>query len=379
MPTPSHFQVPEVFDAELQQRAELAIGNARFIKPEQDLEVLASEWQSVPVVGLDTEFVRERTFFARPGLIQIYGGRAIYLIDPVGRHDHAPLAQLMADSETTKVFHSVGEDLEIMQQVCGQLPSPLFDTQIGAAMLGFPLQCRYETLVEACFGAELPGGQARSDWCKRPLAESLLEYAAADVAWLLELERELRAALGKAGRLSWLEEDCRRLIERARSGDERPPLLRVKGAGRLSETALGWLDKLARWRDHQARDRDLPRSFVIRDEIMIEMAEQLARGKTRHALNALPDRQRRLAASLETLFNDPPEAIERPVELQRLEPAQREAIKRAQDEVRKIADQLGIDPALLASKRELTRLTQGERPDWLEGWRGELIGHLADA
>ena len=327
------------------------------------------------VIGLDTEFVRERTFYPRPGLIQVFDGNRISLIDPIGRNQNNELSDLMKNTAIIKVFHSVGEDLEIMQLVCGALPRPLFDTQIAAAMLGFPLQYRYEVLVNECFGAELAGGQARSDWCKRPLAANLLRYAASDVAWLIELQSMLSAQLEKVGRLSWLEEDCQRLVDNAERGDTRPALLRVKGAGQLSAQGLGWLNSLSEWRERETRLRDLPRSFVIKDDDLIKIADHAAIGQLDDALDHLHHRDRqRHGKALEAILSAPaPTPIAPPTALQRLTPEQRSTLKAAQGKVRVLAEKLEIDPALIASKRELTQLLFGDAPDWAQGWRQQFL------
>jgi ribonuclease D len=374
----SHLRPKAPASQKTREQAEQAVRSARFLEAEQSQFSDAEAWQQKPVIGLDTEFVRERTFYPRPGLIQLYDGERVFLIDPIGRNTENALTHLMKDQSVTKVFHSVGEDLEIMQMVCGEVPDPLFDTQIAAALIGFPLQCRYEVLVAECFEVELAGGQARSDWCKRPLERKLLDYAASDVVWLIELQKLLHESLTACGRLAWLEEDCRRLVDNARSGDPRLPLLRVKGAGRLDPQALGWLDRLSTWREQEARQRDLPRSFVLKDEILLDLAEQAASGKGPRALGTLPPRERRRheTSLSELLAQSEPAPIERPAELQRLEPAQRQTLKNAQGKVRKLAESLQIDPALLASKRALTQLLFGDTPDWAEGWRKEFLSEL---
>jgi len=362
----------------LQEKARQVIDSAAFIAATDSLSTIESDCAGRAVIGLDTEFVRERTFYPRPGLIQIYDGNRISLIDPIGRDQDNELSRLMTDHSTIKVFHSVGEDLEIMQLVCGEVPQPLFDTQIAAAMLGFPLQYRYETLVQECFGATLAGGQARSDWCRRPLSADLLHYAASDVAWLIELQDLLQEGLENAGRQDWLNEDCQRLVDQAESIDDRLPLLRVKGGGHLDEAGLGWLNLLAAWRDHEARARDLPRSFVIKDDLLIQIAEQAAQGKGESALDGLHSRDRRRhgEALANLLAGATPEPLVRPPELQRLEPAQRSALKAAQARVRTLAERLGVDPALIASKRELTRLLFGEPPEWAGGWRQQFLPEI---
>jgi len=362
------------------QAAQTAVEQAEYLHPGDDLSTPGQCWHASSVLGLDTEFVRERTFYPRPGLLQLSDGKKVWLLDPIGREDSEILSQVLQNPDVTKVLHSVGEDLEIFSLVANALPTPLFDTQIAAAMLGMPLQCRYESLVLECFGVELPGGQARSDWCQRPLGAGLLTYAAQDVIWLPRLEQLLRSALEDCGRLAWLEEDCQRLVDRARDGDGKPLLLRVNGAGRLETEALAWLERLSGWREEQARTHDLPRGFVVRDDVLMCIAEGATGGQSANQLvNLLPPRERRrhgdsLAALLQT---PPPEPVERPLELARMSNEERQALKQAQQEVRRIAEQANVEPALIASKRELARLISGQTPDWLNGWRGELIGHLA--
>ncbi|TVQ29276.1 MAG: ribonuclease D [Wenzhouxiangella sp.] len=356
---------------------------AKLLNPEPNLEEAALHWAKTTTIGLDTEFVRERTFFPRPGLVQICDGQKVWLLDVAQAHPLGELGQMLERRETIKILHSVGEDLEIFRILTGKLPRPLFDTQIAAAMLGLPLQVRYENLVEHCFSVTLPGGKARSDWCKRPLAPELLDYAAQDVIWLPRLQAHLSEALEARDRLAWLEEDCQRLVDRAEhDGPTDQSLARVKGAGRLEDPALAWLATLVTWRDQQARERDLPRSFVVRDEALIEIAHALAgSGVQEAALSALPAglRRRQGKQLLEQLDEiGPAENFERPAELNALSPEQRTWLKAAQQVVRQQAEALEIDPALIASKRELTRLVRGEQPDWLSGWRGEVLSDLPE-
>lgn len=368
----------QVSDQQIQQ-AEQAVSQAQMVAPPTGFEELAKQWSQTHALGLDTEFVRERTFYPRPGLIQVSDGRAIWLLDPVGRDAFPCFGDILDNRNIIKILHSVGEDLEVFRILTGTLPEPLFDTQIAAAMLGMPLQFRYEKLVEHCFSVELPGGQARSDWCRRPLSEGLLRYAAQDVIWLGRLQQLLSETLDREDRLAWHVEDCGRLISQARADDPGNPLLRVKGAGRLDDQQLAWLARLAAWREQQARERDLPRSFVIRDEGMIDLAERAGKAQAlEQALNRLPPPLlRRYGDTLRGLLTgDPPDALERPPELIGLDNEQREAVKQAQAAVRNLAEELNVDPALVASKRELTRLVRGETPEWMHGWRGQFLDGL---
>lgn len=358
-----------------------AVRQAHYLDSETEIADAASKCLSHHAIGLDTEFVREKTFFARPGLIQVSDGQQVWLADVVAVPRSEALGELLADPATVKVLHSVGEDLEVLQAVGGRWPGPLFDTQVAAAMLGLPLQLKYEHLVKATLGAEPGGGKARNDWCRRPLADELLHYAAEDVIWLTRLKDRLEELLDQAGRLEWHREDCARLVERARAGDSTPPLSRVKGAGRLQTPAIARLDALARWRDESARQSDLPRRFVMTDDKLIELAQAQGR-QLEDIIRKLPGGQRRRfgAAIEESLAAVEPGDFERPDWLDPLTGEDRERVRVAQKAVRSIAEELRIEPAVIASKKELTRLIRGERPEWLNGWRGHfLAGRLEDA
>jgi len=376
--------IPELVaqnSSHLQPGLERAVQQAQWIEPQANLESLVDSLRSCPALALDTEFVRERTYYPRPGLVQISDGRSAWLIDPINRNRWSGLEELISSADVNKVLHAAGEDLEVLNLLTGRLPDPLFDTQIAAAMLGFPLQVRYETLVGQCFNTTLPSGQARSDWCRRPLSEALLNYAARDVLWLPHLAEFLGEHLARRDRLAWLQEDCARLLRRAREPNQRPAVARVKGAGRLNRVELGWLNDLVCWRDEQARTRDLPRSFVLRDDDLTRIATEAAAGRDPHTILAglsikkLGRMHRELTALLAV---EPPAPIDPPVELTPLSEQQHRQLKNAQSQVRDIAAALQVDPALIASKRELMRLLRGEPVDWIDGWRGDLIGHLKD-
>lgn len=377
------FELPcqPVADEEV-RAARQAVEHAAYLDSETAIENAMGNCAPVHAIGLDTEFVRERTFYPRPGLIQISDGRDVWLLDAVAVERSKALGELLAQAGTVKVLHSVGEDLEILQAVGGQWPAPLFDTQVAAALLGMPLQLRYEHLVEAALGVELEGGKARNDWCRRPLSPELLHYAAEDVIWLPRLKERLEELLDQAGRLAWHREDCERIVERARAGDDTPPLSRVKGAGGLDTPEVAYLDALARWREAAARQQDLPRRFVMADDALIELARAAGNGALEHRLQRLPGGQRKRfgPAIEEAVARVVPQDYQRPAWLDSITPEQRERLREAQQAVRKVAEELQVEPAIIASKKELTRLIRGERPEWLDGWRGEaLAGWLETA
>jgi len=328
-------------------------------------------------LGVDTEFVRERTYFPRPGLFQFSDGGEVWLVDPVALAGQdclqALIGEVMRNTAVTKILHSTGEDLEVIDLVGNAQPDPLFDTQRAAALLGWPLQIRYELLAGELLGAEFPGGLGRNDWCRRPLPEAWLEYAANDVIALPDMRAALAERLERAGRLDWLTEDCRRMLAQSGSGPE--PVTRIKGAPGLSDAELERLNRLAQWREAQARRRDLPRGFVVADPMLLELARMQAPDE--RAMQSLATGRQRLgkrdrAALLEVLREAPREFV-RPPELTPLTGEQRAEIKALQGRVRNIAEQLGVEPAVIASRRDLTRKVLGLPCPWLQGWRGGLL------
>lgn len=354
--------------------AQAAVGEAQWIETPQKTEELADRLSQTHLLGFDTEFVRERTYYPKPGLVQISDGQRIWLIDVLTINDHSGLRTLIQRPTTQSVFHSVGEDLEVIAQLTGQLPANLFDTQIAAALLGFPAQMRYEHLVEAIFGVALPGGQARSNWCARPLSSSLLEYAAQDVIFLPTMASFLTEKLADCGRLAWLEEDCQRLINEKSTSTVDDGLARVKGVMRLPTQALAYADALVRWRDDQAKSRDLPKSFIVKDDLLVSLADRAAQGGPAASLQAHQSQLKKLASScLDTLESVDPAGFEPPPTLRPLTPEEKKTLKHFQAVVSGIADKLNIDGSLLASKRHLTRILLGIPTPATTGWRGEIL------
>ena len=340
----------------------------------------ADKMTSVGAIGVDTEFVRERTYFPRPGLLQFSDGAQAWLVDPVKLEGSAALedlvAAIMGNAAAAKILHSTGEDLEVIDMVGHAAPAPLFDTQRAAALLGWPLQIRYELLAKDLLGIEFPGGLARNDWCRRPLPEAWIEYAANDVIALPRMREVLSEKLEQASRLEWLVEDCRRILQRQHQDSD--PVLRIKGAARLSDEELERLARLAHWREEEARRRDIPRGFVVADPVLLALARKT--GIKKQAFDEFEGGRQRVGrrdrVAIMDLMNADPGEYHRPPELNLLTNEQRALIKEMQERVKKIAEELEIEPAVIASKRDLTRKVQGVDCDWLEGWRGELLHDL---
>src|SRR5579862_2553777 len=225
-------------------------------------------------VAVDTEFMRERTYWPILCLVQVAGPDEAVAIDALAPGiDLAPLLALMADASILKVFHAARQDLEIFFQLSGQVPHPVFDTQVAAMVCGFGDSASYETLVRRLAGAALDKASRFTDWAHRPLTTRQLEYALADVVHLRTVYQRLQQLLAKNGRALWFAEEMANLVDPAIYRTE--PLeawRRFRLRGRVDQRFLGVLRALAAWREAAAQQRDLPRGRIMRDEAILEIA-----------------------------------------------------------------------------------------------------------
>ena len=335
-----------------------------------------------PRIGLDTEFVRERTWWPQLALVQVsLGDGSILLADAQAPGIPEALAPVLADSAVLKVMHSASEDLVALKRACGVVPTPLFDTQVAAALAGIGAGVGYQRLVQDLLGVNLPKGETRSDWMRRPLSPAQLEYAADDVLHLFPLHDRLQAQLQELGRLDWLREDCARMVANAASDElERWPHLSMRAAQFLDEAGQRRLLRLLRWRDAYAREADRPRSWILDNELATTLARKppADRGALQRLLQATPKSPRSLAGALWDALETPlaDEAEAPPI---RNEERDKGALRALQEAVSALSAELGLPDGVLASRRWLQSLLErrarGEQ-DWpgpLAGWRRELL------
>jgi ribonuclease D len=239
-------------------------------------------------VAVDTEFMRERTYWPILCLVQIAGPEEAIEIDAIAEGiDLTPLLALMSDPGTLKVFHAARQDLEIFYQLAGDVPHPVFDTQIAAMVCGFGDAASYETLVRRLAGASLDKASRFTDWSHRPLTERQLKYALDDVIHLRTVYERLQQLLAKNGRAGWFEEEMAELVDPALYRTEPAEAWRrFRLRGRVDRKFLAVLRALAAWREKAAQQRDLPRGRIMRDEAVLEIAAHAPRtieqlGRTR--------------------------------------------------------------------------------------------------
>jgi ribonuclease D len=247
-----------------------------------DTEALAAfcgRQRGVEFVTVDTEFMRERTYWPILCLVQVAGPGEAVAIDALAEGiDLAPLYVLMADPTTLKVFHAARQDLEIFYQRMGAVPDPVFDSQVAAMVCGFGDSVSYETLVKKLAGVSLDKASRFTDWAQRPLTQRQIEYGLADVVHLRTAYERLRQRVAQNGRTEWFAEEIAALVDPALyRAEPQEAWRRFKLRGRADKRLLGVLRALAAWREAAAQQRDLPRGRLIRDEAVIEIATHAPR------------------------------------------------------------------------------------------------------
>ncbi|MGJ7902395.1 ribonuclease D [Lysobacter sp. 1R34A] len=330
-------------------------------------------------IGLDTEFIRERTYWPQLALVQIAIESAdadeptILLVDPLRPGIAEALAPILADESILKIVHSPSEDLVAFKHACGVVPKPLFDTQQAAALAGIGSGLGYQKLVEQLTGVALAKGETRSDWMRRPLSPSQLEYAADDVRHLFAMLDALDGLLAPLGRRAWLDEDAARTVHNAENeAPERWPHLSMRSAQFLDAPAQRRLVRLLRWRDAYARDSDRPRSWILDNELAVSIARQVPadRDALQRQLDAHPKAPRKLGDAIWAALTTPLADEDQTPDAGVAETRDKQRLRQLQEAVATRSAALGLPDGVLASRRWLEALLDhGDWPDALSGWR----------
>lgn len=354
-----------------------------YIDTQQALKEFISKCEGTSILAIDTEFLREKTYYPQLCLIQLATDKHEAIIDPLAPLDLAPLIPLLTDERVTKVFHAGDQDRAILYQTLGVVVRPVFDTQHAVLLLGLPQQMSLIALVRHYCGVNLRKGESFSDWAQRPLTQTQLTYAVDDVHFLPDAYRGIVAELKERGRLAWLEDDFHAMEDEARYRvDERDIWRRLKGIATLKGRQLAVVREVAVWREHAAQKRNIPRKWILPDELLVEIArrepdslealfstrglrEKLGRIWSREVLAAVK-------VAVEQTADEWP-TLERP-------PARDAGIAVRLDLMNAVihhrARELHIAGSFLVSHDELVRLAAGQRNGLsiLRGWRRELLG-----
>lgn len=334
-------------------------------------------WAGQPLVALDTEFIRERTYYPQLALVQLAVPGEVLLVDPLVEGMDAALRPLLTDPAMTKLMHSASEDLQALLRGCRALPAPLFDTQVAAALCGLGAGLGYQKLVEQVTGVQLAKGETRSDWLRRPLSDAQCEYAADDVRHLHALHAFLDRELTARGRHDWLRQDAERALRNAADeGDEPWPHLSLRSAQALDREGQARLLRLLRWRDVQARRSDRPKSWVLDNELAVSLARRPPRSLSEfHAtLDRHPKAPRKARGELWDRLSAPLSPEDLALPLLGADEPDKARIKALQQAVATLAAELDLPEGLLGSRKHLEALLTGRGwPPALEGWRRELL------
>lgn len=349
-----------------------------FVDTELELKQLCERMADGPMIAVDTEFVRERTYFPKLCLIQIANQDLHACVDPLTLPNLDPLFDLLFRPNLTKVLHAARQDLEIFYQLIGKIPEPLFDTQIAADLAGLGEQISYATMVDNLFGISLSKTETRTNWAVRPLSDNQLAYAIDDVRYLVEAYFKLSIQL--KDRHNWVLEESFELTN--------PQLYelpiadankKVKGASRLKGQQRNALRALATWREETAITKNLPRRWVLDDKTIVTIATACPNSiESLEELEGIPKKTierygMKLLSIIDSTGGDENDNVSTREPM--LTQPERDMLKTMRVVVEKCSDEHNISAALLASKKELVQiLRQAPQSKLLAGWRRQLIG-----
>ncbi len=357
-----------------------------YISTDEDLRSFCERAHAFEAVAVDTEFLREKTYHPRLCLVQVATPEECVAIDPLAVGDLAPLASLLGDPAVTKVFHACSQDMEVLLQTLGTLPAPIFDTQVAAAFLGERQQISYNGLVHAFCGVTLPKSESLTDWARRPLTAKQLEYALDDVRYLIQAYHLMVGRLNAEGRLGWVLDELAPLAAREHYVvDKREVYKKVKRVNSCTRRQLGIARELAAWREARAERRNIPRKWVISDEVLIALVkraprdeagfrsirgtEQLSEADVTSALMAVERGMTCPTAQLPPAFHTRP----------RPSGDHESVVDLMYALVRVVAERSGVAAGMIASRDDLSDYVEHpERSPLREGWRFELLGARLD-
>jgi len=354
-----------------------------YVTDTETLRELVVQLRKAPAVAIDTEFMRERTYYARLCLIQLGTDDIHAIVDPLAFDDLSPLCDLLTDPAVVKIFHAGSQDLEIFHRLCNCSTAPVFDSQVAATLAGFPQQVGYGALVKELLDVSLDKGDTYTDWSRRPLSDTQVEYALNDVRYLPEVHRRLVDELTREGRIPWLQADFNKLEDPATYEPiPEEQWRRVKRISSLNRRQLAVAREVTAWRENEAQRRDVPKRWILGDESIVEIARRApATAADVSAIRGVADKagkgaQRGIAEAVSRALLVPDEELPSLTKRRRPQGDIDAAVDMMVAVVRLRAREHGVAMPLLASREDLERLAGGEREAsaLLEGWRRKMVG-----
>lgn len=357
-----------------------------YISTSDELSAFCERIGKERVIAVDTEFLRERTYYPKLCLVQVGTASEIGAIDPILIKDLSPLASIFADERVTKVFHACGQDLEVILDGMGVACTSVFDTQVAAAFLGMRQQVSYASLVEAYAGVRLPKAESLTDWSRRPLDPEQLAYAEDDVRYLPAIYESMIEQLVEKDRLSWVQPEIAEVCDPSHMHrDPRMAYLRLKRSSSLTRRQLAIAREVCAWREKTAASHDIPRKWVLSDEVVVEVCKRAPRTR---------DRLRKIRGTDQLAEKDVRDLLEM-VQVGEGVPAsecpQQERHSHPSPElesvvdlmialVRVVSEKSGIATQLIATRDDLVEFAQDRSKSRLaSGWRYELAGRQLES
>jgi len=353
-----------------------------YVDNSEKLQKLCESIKNAPLLILDTEFVREKTYRAKLCLIQIATDDIIACVDPIALNDISPLMDIIHDNNKLKILHAARQDYEIFYDLDNKLPEPLFDSQLAASLLGYGEQVGYAALVNKVLGVQLDKAHTRTDWSKRPLSEAQIHYASDDVYYLRQLYPILKNKLIEQGRENWLDDEFNALCQ--------PELFithpedawnKVKGVNRLRPRQLAAAKNIAQWREEMAIKKDQPRRWVLADDILLAVAQLLPKNISQ--LESIVNIKK---STIENSGKNILECVKKALKLneselpstiksKRLTADQEIIADLLMTQLKLVANEQNISPANIANRKMVEKIIYGETDiPLLKGWRYQLAG-----
>lgn len=338
---------------------------------------VAINFDQQSIIGVDTEFMREKTFFSQLCLVQLATRDDIYCVDPLAGNEMSSFWQAI---DTCKwVLHSARQDIEVVYQTAKFMPANILDTQIATGLLGYAPQMGYAGLIKELFDVELAKSHTRANWATRPLRDEYLEYAAEDVEYLLPAHDELMTRLDKLGRTQWAEWDSHLMLQPSLYDiDPDKAIARLKGARNLRGRQRAAAKRLTAWREQEAMTRDRPRQWILRDNVLVDIAFRLPSEIAELTrIDSMPPKLLHRAG--DAIVSAVAESAQDASDYRPPGPPDEEQkllLKKMQSMVAECANDLGIAAEIIASKKELSAVINSGNLDSrvFGGWRKELIG-----
>lgn len=360
---------------------EAEYSQALYIDTAEALAELCTELRKRPYIAIDTEFLRERTYRPELCLVQVKHNELLACIDTLAIDNLDALSELLLDTSVTKVFHAASQDLEIFYLLTGKVPTPLFDTQVAAPLLGYNEQIGYGNLVKEHLGVELAKSHTRADWTRRPLPRQQITYALDDVIYLEALYLDMHSQLEELGRLDWLQpefDDAARVEKYDQPAGER--WKKIRNIQRFKGPTLAIIQELARWREIKAREINQPRNWLLKDDVLLNIAQQQPDSATELSHIRSLERKTRerfgdeILAVVASARQQTPQPLPPFSKKQKLNGTNLARVQLLNAWVFQRGQDLGIAPSILAPQKILEKMVTSDGRAALSGWRDPLLG-----